>query len=133
MVVTAQLSSQAEDMEAGYRQGFGAGMDNLAGMAERTMVLQRVIRAPRAWVWGAWMFWKSRMKVFSLPGWVRFRRESVCTAWSPASSLSTYIASSFGWSTPVCYFSATTSTFQPSRSKRRVNSLSGKPFIAASE
>lgn len=55
VVVTVQLSSLAEDMEAGYRQGFGAGMDNLAGVAERTMVLQRVIRAPRALVWGAWM------------------------------------------------------------------------------
>lgn len=53
--VTVQLSSLAEDMEAGYRQGFGAGLDNLAGVAGRTMVLQRVIRAPRALVWGAWM------------------------------------------------------------------------------
>jgi uncharacterized protein YndB with AHSA1/START domain len=55
VVVTVQLSSLAEDMEAGYRQGFGAGLDNLAGAAERTMVLQRVIRAPRAVVWNAWM------------------------------------------------------------------------------
>jgi uncharacterized protein YndB with AHSA1/START domain len=55
VVVTVQLSSLAEDMEAGYRQGFGAGLDNLAGVAERTMVLQRVIRAPRALVWGAWI------------------------------------------------------------------------------
>ncbi|MEQ1952972.1 SRPBCC family protein [Mesorhizobium sp. CN2-181] len=55
LVVTVQLSSLAEDMEAGYRQGFGAGLDNLAGAAERTMVLQRVIRAPRSVVWGAWM------------------------------------------------------------------------------
>jgi uncharacterized protein YndB with AHSA1/START domain len=55
VVVTVQLSSLAEDMEADYRQGFGAGLDNLAGVAERTMVLQRVIRAPRALVWGAWM------------------------------------------------------------------------------
>ena len=55
VVVTVQLSSLAADMEAGYRQGFGAGMDNLAGVAERTMVLQRVIRAPRTQVWGAWM------------------------------------------------------------------------------
>jgi uncharacterized protein YndB with AHSA1/START domain len=55
VVVTVQLSSLAEDMEAGYRQGFGAGMDNLAGVAERTMVLQRVIKAPRQVVWGAWM------------------------------------------------------------------------------
>jgi uncharacterized protein YndB with AHSA1/START domain len=55
LVVTVQLSSLAENMEAGYRQGFNAGLDNLAGAAERTMVLQRVIRAPRALVWGAWM------------------------------------------------------------------------------
>ncbi|MEP9386549.1 SRPBCC domain-containing protein [Mesorhizobium sp. KR9-304] len=55
LVVTVQLSSLAGDMEAGYRQGFGAGLDNLAGVAERTMVLQRVIRAPRAVVWNAWM------------------------------------------------------------------------------
>jgi uncharacterized protein YndB with AHSA1/START domain len=55
LVVTVQLSSLAEDMKAGYQQGFGAGLDNLAGAAERTMVLQRVIRAPRSIVWGAWM------------------------------------------------------------------------------
>ena len=55
LVVTVQLSSLAEDMEAGYRQGFGAGLDNLAGVAERTMILQRVIQAPRSIVWGAWM------------------------------------------------------------------------------
>lgn len=55
LAVTVQLSSLAADMEAGYRQGFGAGLDNLAGVAERTMVLQRVIRAPRSVVWGAWM------------------------------------------------------------------------------
>ncbi|WP_116132810.1 SRPBCC domain-containing protein [Tropicimonas sp. IMCC34043] len=54
-VVTVQLSSLALDMEADYRQGFGAGLDNLVGVAERTMVLQRVIRAPRQVVWGAWM------------------------------------------------------------------------------
>jgi uncharacterized protein YndB with AHSA1/START domain len=55
LVVTVQLSSLAADMAAGYREGFGAGLDNLAGAAERTMVLQRVIRAPRSVVWGAWM------------------------------------------------------------------------------
>ncbi|POF34474.1 SRPBCC family protein [Roseibium marinum] len=55
LVLTVQLSSLAEDMVAGYREGFGAGLDNLAGAAERTMVLQRVIRAPRSVVWGAWM------------------------------------------------------------------------------
>ena len=55
VAVTVQLSSLAENMEAGYRQGFGVGMDNLARTAERTMVLQKVIQAPRALVWGAWM------------------------------------------------------------------------------
>ncbi|MBP2309699.1 ATPase [Azospirillum melinis] len=55
LAVTVQLSSLAENMEAGYRQGFGAGLDNLAGVAERTMVLERVIQAPRTLVWGAWM------------------------------------------------------------------------------
>ncbi len=55
LVVTVQLSSLAEDMAAGYRDGFGAGLHNLAGVAGRTMVLQRVIRAPRSVVWGAWM------------------------------------------------------------------------------
>lgn len=55
LVVTAQLSSLAADMEAGYREGFGAGLDNLAGVAERTLLLQRIIKAPRSVVWAAWM------------------------------------------------------------------------------
>ncbi len=55
VVVTVQLSSLATDMEAGYRQGFDAGLDNLSGVAERTMVLQRVIRAPRSIVWNTWV------------------------------------------------------------------------------
>lgn len=55
LVVTVQLSSLAKDMEAGYREGFGAGLDNLAGVAERTMLLQRVIRAPRSLVWNSWI------------------------------------------------------------------------------
>jgi uncharacterized protein YndB with AHSA1/START domain len=55
LVVTVQLSSLAADMEAGYQQGFGAGLDNLADVAARTMVLQRVIKAPRQAVWGAWL------------------------------------------------------------------------------
>jgi uncharacterized protein YndB with AHSA1/START domain len=53
--VTVQLSSLAGDMAAGYRQGFEAGMTNLAGVAERTMVISRVINAPVDRVWGAWM------------------------------------------------------------------------------
>ncbi|MDP0926048.1 SRPBCC family protein [Paracoccus onubensis] len=55
LALTVQLSSLAEDMEAGYQEGFAAGLDNLAGTAERTMVLQRRIQAPRSVVWGAWM------------------------------------------------------------------------------
>lgn len=54
LTLTVQLSSAADDMEAGYRQGFGAGLDNLAGVAERTMILRRNIRAPRQVVWEAW-------------------------------------------------------------------------------
>lgn len=55
LTVTVQLSALAGDMEAGYRQGFDAGLGNLAKVAERTMVLERVIEAPRTVVWGAWM------------------------------------------------------------------------------
>jgi uncharacterized protein YndB with AHSA1/START domain len=55
LVVSVQLSSLAVDMAADYRQGFGAGLDNLADVAARTMVLERVIRAPRRVVWSAWM------------------------------------------------------------------------------
>jgi uncharacterized protein YndB with AHSA1/START domain len=55
LTVTVQLSSLAEDMAAGYRQGFDAGLANLAGVAERTMILQRVIQAPKKLVWAAWM------------------------------------------------------------------------------
>lgn len=55
LTVTVQLSSLAENMEAGYRQGFNAGLDNLSATARRTMVLQRVIQAPRSIVWDNWM------------------------------------------------------------------------------
>ena len=55
LTVTVQLSSLAEDMAPGYRQGFGTGLDRLAAVADRTMILQRVIRAPKKIVWGAWM------------------------------------------------------------------------------
>jgi uncharacterized protein YndB with AHSA1/START domain len=53
--VTVQLAALAENMAAGYRQGFTAGIANMAEVAERTMLLQRVIKAPVATVWGAWM------------------------------------------------------------------------------
>jgi uncharacterized protein YndB with AHSA1/START domain len=55
LTVTVQLSSLAQDMEQGYRQGFNAGLDNLSSVAARTMILQRTIRAPRSAVWGAWV------------------------------------------------------------------------------
>lgn len=55
LAVTVQLSSLQEDMQSGYRAGFGAGLDNMAETAGRTMVLERVIRAPRSLVWKAWM------------------------------------------------------------------------------
>ena len=55
VTVTVQLSSLEGDMAAGYRQGFGAGLDNLAGVARRTMLIERVIAAPRSAVWNAWM------------------------------------------------------------------------------
>ena len=68
----------------------------------------------------------------SFPGAVRFRRESVCTAWSPASLRSTYIAQSLGWSKPVWYFSATMRTWKSVPSKRRGSSVSANPFTSAS-
>lgn len=55
MVVTVQLSSLDKDMAPEYRQGFDAGLGNLSAVAERTMLLQRVIRAPRTVVWNTWM------------------------------------------------------------------------------
>ncbi|HLQ17353.1 MAG TPA: SRPBCC family protein [Tabrizicola sp.] len=63
IVVTVQLSSLAKDMAEGYRQGFDAGIANLSALAERTMVLSRVIKAPVPVVWGAWM------NAESLPKW----------------------------------------------------------------
>jgi uncharacterized protein YndB with AHSA1/START domain len=55
LVVTVQLSSLAANMAAGYRQGFNAGLDNLADVTARTMVLERVIQAPRSLIWSAWI------------------------------------------------------------------------------
>lgn len=54
LVVTVQLSSLARDMAAGYRQGFNAALENLDGVARRTMMLERIIRAPLPAVWKAW-------------------------------------------------------------------------------
>lgn len=61
--VTVQLASLAEDMAQGYRQGFSAGLENLGAVAERTLLIQRVIKAPVPVVWGAW--WNPD----SLPKW----------------------------------------------------------------
>ncbi|HCJ73775.1 MAG TPA: ATPase, partial [Agrobacterium sp.] len=55
LTVTVQLSSLAEDMRDGYQQGFSAGLNNLASVAGRTMVLERTIKVPRNIVWKAWM------------------------------------------------------------------------------
>ncbi|TWI29887.1 SRPBCC domain-containing protein [Paracoccus sulfuroxidans] len=55
IVVTVQLSATAEGIAAGYRQGFDAGLGNLDGVARRTMILQRRIKAPGRLVWDAWM------------------------------------------------------------------------------
>jgi uncharacterized protein YndB with AHSA1/START domain len=55
LAVTVQLSSLGADMAAGYRQGFEAGLDNLAAVARRTMVLERVIPAPCDIVWKTWV------------------------------------------------------------------------------
>ena len=55
IAVTVQLASVAEDMVEGYRQGFGGGLDNLRDVAGRMMLLERLIKAPRRLVWGAWM------------------------------------------------------------------------------
>lgn len=63
ITVTVQLSSMAKDMADGYRQGFEAGVGNLAGVAERTLLIQRMIKAPTRTVWGAWM------NAESLPKW----------------------------------------------------------------
>jgi uncharacterized protein YndB with AHSA1/START domain len=56
LTVTVQIVSLAErDMSPDYCAGFGAGLDSLAELAGRTMVIERVIAAPAAVVWGAWM------------------------------------------------------------------------------
>ena len=53
------------------------------------------------------LFTKSSTNGGAFPGATRFKRDSVCTACTPSSRLSTYIACSSGWSKPVWYFSAT--------------------------
>lgn len=55
IAVTIQLSSLATEVADAYREGFAAGLDNLAGIAQRTMVMEKLIPAPRLMVWRAWM------------------------------------------------------------------------------
>ena len=50
---------------------------------------------------------KSTTKVVSLPGWARFSRDRVCTAWMLPSLRSTYMAHNSGWSKPVWNLLAT--------------------------
>lgn len=54
-VITVQLSSLEKNMVADYNAGFGGGLDNLVKAAERTMILERVIKAPRQVIWDAWV------------------------------------------------------------------------------
>ena len=63
---------------------------------------------------------------------VRFRRDSVCTQATPLSFLSTYMATSLGWSKPVWNLLATIRKRYSSASKRSAVAASGKPFILAS-
>ena len=84
-----------------------------------------------AWISSAGLV-KSRTKVSVFPGWVRLSRDRVCTALTPESFLSTYIVCSSGWSKPVWYFSATTSTWYSSEANRFGSWASPKPFISGS-
>jgi uncharacterized protein YndB with AHSA1/START domain len=63
ITVTVQLSSLAQDMVGGYEHGFNGGLNNLVSVSERCMVIARVIKAPIAAVWGAWV------NAESLPKW----------------------------------------------------------------
>lgn len=53
--LTAQIANLDQDMVAGFRQGYEAGIGNLAAVAERTLLMQRRIKAPVSAVWGAWV------------------------------------------------------------------------------
>jgi hypothetical protein len=75
---------------------------------------------------------KSRTKVSVLPGQVRLSRDSVCTALTPDSFLSTCIVCSRGWSKPVWYFSATTSTWYSSEAKHWGSSFTPNPLSSGS-
>ena len=60
---------------------------------------------------------------------MRLSRESVCTAFTPPSFLSTYIVWSSGWSKPVWNLLATIRKRYSGRSKVLAVCVSGKPFI----
>ncbi len=56
--VTVQLAGMTGDMAGGYRAGFDAGLGNLSAVADgagRVMEITRVIAAPVARVWAAWV------------------------------------------------------------------------------
>ncbi len=78
LTVTVQLSSLAKDMRDGYQEGFGAGLNNLASVAGRTMVLERVIKVPRNIVWKAWMNEKTLPQWWALKAFPAARRGLIC-------------------------------------------------------
>lgn len=78
LTVTVQLSSLAEDMSDGYQQGFSAGLNNLASVAGRTMVLERTIKVPRNIVWKAWMNEKTLPQWWGPEGFPAARRGLIC-------------------------------------------------------
>ncbi|MFD1695767.1 SRPBCC domain-containing protein [Roseibium aestuarii] len=55
LTLTIQISALDSEMTGGYRAGYGACLGNMASMADRTMILQRRIPAPRDIVWGTWV------------------------------------------------------------------------------
>ena len=60
---------------------------------------------------------------------MRLSRDSVCTALTPPSFLSTYIVCSSGWSKPVWNLLATIRKRYSGRSKVLAVCASGKPFM----
>ncbi|MBN8292657.1 SRPBCC domain-containing protein [Rhodobacter sp. NTK016B] len=52
--MTVQVTSLSEDREPGYRKDFYAALDAMVDVAERTMLVDRVIAAPAEVLWQAW-------------------------------------------------------------------------------
>ena len=75
---------------------------------------------------------KSSTIVSCFSGWVRLSRESVCTAFTPPSFLSTYIVCSSGWSNPVWNLFATIRNRYSGPSNVLAVRVSGIPFMPAS-